>query len=157
MVKNMTQIIFVILFSLSFHLNAEEKLIDLGSLKDINGQVLKIEPSSEKVFLYFWAYWCPECEDKFTSFFPQNRGQIKIPVITVNTDSKENKVRGFIEKHNLSLPILMDSDKKIRKLASVNGVPGWALLTKQKDGRYIIAQAKTGFDEVEVKKALDIR
>ncbi len=156
MVNKISQFVVIISFLFSINLQAEEKLIDLASLKDINGQALKIEPATDKVFLYFWAYWCPECEDKFTNFFPQNLSKIKIPIITVNTDSKENKVRGFIEKHNLKLPILMDSDKQIRKLALINGVPGWTLLTKQKDGRYVIALSKTGFDESEVRKVLGL-
>ncbi len=157
MVKRVSQIVFLFLILVSSILSANEKIIDISNLKDINGQNLKLEAKSDKVFLYFWAYWCSDCEGKFTKFFPMSQGKIKIPIVTVNTDSKENKVRGFIEKHNITLPVLMDYDKSIRKLAAVNGVPGWALLKKQMDGRYLIVNSQTGFDESEVKKVLEIQ
>lgn len=157
MVTKVSQIVFLFLILVSSILSANEKNIDMFKLKDINGQILKIDAKSDKVFLYFWAYWCTECEGKFTNFFPLAQSKIKMPVVTVNTDSKENKVRGFIEKHNVTLPVLMDTDKSIRKLAGVNGVPGWALLKKQMDGRYLIVNSQTGFDESEVKKVLEVQ
>lgn len=147
--------IFILLFSLQ--LKAQNKIVDLSILKDIDGKAIVLDAKTEKVFLYFWAYWCPECEEKFTKFFPENIEKIKMPVLTINTDSKENKVRGFIEKHNVKLAVIMDSDKNFRKSAAVNGVPAWALLTKQKDGKYLITESKVGFETSEVKKILDLK
>lgn len=153
----MVKIILIFSMIWSLGLKAEIKLIDLSAYKDIDGKVLAIDPKSEKVFLYFWAYWCPDCEGKFTSFFPENVSQIKIPIITINTDSKESKTRGFIEKHKLTMPVVVDADKSIRKLAQVNGVPAWALLTRHKNGQYTITDSKVGFEESEVKKILGIK
>ncbi len=153
----MVKLFSIIALVFSLQLKAEDKIIDLGALKDIDGKVLVIDPKSEKVFLYFWAYWCPECEGKFTNFFPKYKDQFKFPIITVNTDSKENKTRGFIEKHKITMPVVVDLDKSIRKLASVNGVPAWAILQKQQDGKYKITESKVGFEESEVKKILDIK
>ena len=147
--------IFTLIFGLQ--LNAQDKIIDLATLKDIDGKALVIDQKSDKVLFYFWAYWCPDCEGKFTNFFPQHKDQIKMPIITINTDSKENKTRGFIEKHKIMLPVVVDLDKSIRKLAVVNGVPAWALLIKQKDGKYKITKSKVGFDESEVKKIMEIK
>ncbi len=153
----MVKFFSIIALTFSLQLKAEDKIIDLGTLKDIDGKVLVIDPKSEKVFLYFWAYWCPECEGKFTNFFSKYKEQFKFPIITINTDSKENKTRGFIEKHKITMPVVVDLDKSIRKLASVNGVPAWAILQKQKDGKYKIGESKVGFEESEVKKILDIK
>ncbi len=153
MVKYFTAL--VLFFSIQ--LNAQNKTIDLAVLKDIDGKAIVLDAKTEKVFLYYWAYWCPECEEKFTKFFPENIEKIKIPILTVNTDSKENKVRGFIEKHKIKLAVIMDLDKSLRKSASVNGVPGWALLIKQPNGQYLIQESKVGFEVSEVKKILDLK
>lgn len=156
MVKNIFKMSFVLFIFLCFQVQAQDKKIDLSLLKDLNNQNLKIDSKDTKVFLYFWAYWCPDCETKFTNFFPENLQKIKIPIITINTDSKENKTRGFIEKHKILLPVVIDKDKSLRKVCAVNGVPSWAILTRQPDGMYLVTDSKVGFDESEVKKILGI-
>lgn len=141
---------------LFFSLKSFAATLDLSNMKDLNGKPISIDEKQDKIFLYFWAYWCPDCEGKIKSYFPKNQDRIKIPVITINTDSKENKVRGFVEKNNMSLPVIMDMDKTIRKFTSINGVPGWALLAKEKTGLYKLISSQNGFDEAEVSKILNI-
>jgi peroxiredoxin len=153
----MVKIVLVISFIFGLQLKAEDKIIDLATYKDIDGKKITVDQKTEKVFLYFWAHWCPDCEGKFTGFFPKYKEQIKIPVITINTDSKENKVRGFIEKNKVKMPVIMDLDNSIRKLAGVNGVPAYAILIKQKDGKYKITESKVGLDESDLMKALDLK
>ncbi len=147
----------IFLISLLFTISGWAGSLDLAKIKDINGQALSLKTSSDQVFLYFWAYWCPDCETKFKTFFPKYKDSIAASVITINTDSKENKVRGFIEKNKINLPVVMDTEKIFRKWAAVNAVPGWAVLQKEANGEYKLLSSQNGFDEDQVKKVLNLK
>ncbi len=145
-------VIFLLFMSFQCFANT----IDIKNLKDIDQKKVELTGNENKLFLYFWAYWCPECEGKIKKFFPENMNKTKIQIITVNTDSKENKVRNFIEKHQMKMTVVMDTEKSLRRAAQVNGVPAWAILSK-KDDRWIVEKSKVGFDEDEVRKVLEIK
>jgi peroxiredoxin len=152
----MGQLIYLAVFLiLSLRANAES--ISLKDYKNMNNELVKIEDNQEEVFLYFWAYWCPTCEDKLNNFFPKNKLAFKIPVITINTDSKIKKVSSFIEKHKIELQVILDSDKVIQRFSKVNGVPAWAHLKKNNEGKFELLDSATGFDEIKVKKILGVK
>lgn len=142
----------IILLLICFSLNSFSQEINLNSYKEIKGKDISSLIQSDRLFLYFWAHWCTECEGKFKTYFPEITKKSSLPILTVNTDSKESKALSFIEKFSVSLPVIMDTQKELRKVVQVSGVPAWALLKKKTNGVYQIVSSKIGFDEAEVNK-----
>lgn len=62
------------------------------------------------VVLNFWATWCAPCVAEMPSLERLHRalGPEGLVVVTVSTDEDEDRLREFVEHHELTLPILLD-------------------------------------------------
>lgn len=72
--------------------------VDLAALR---GQV---------VVLNFWATWCAPCVAEMPSLERLHRalGPEGLAVVTVSVDEDEAQLRAFVERHSLTLPVLID-------------------------------------------------
>ena len=82
------------------------------SLKDYQGQ---------PVLLHFWAPWCPICRFENSNIDAVAKDY---PVITVSTwtESKE-EIHDYINKHNLTFPVVYDKNYELARDYSVKAVP----------------------------------
>ena len=75
-------------------------------LSDLRGKV---------VLLNFWATWCKPCEDEMPSMerlSQQLKGQPFV-LLAVSVDDDAAAVKAFVERLGLTLPVLLDPDKKV--------------------------------------------
>ena len=96
------------------------------SLIDLDGQAHLLSDYLGKVILVsFWATWCPECIFEMPSLealsntLPENQ----FIILAISVDEKKNLVRPFVERHNLTFPVLLDHDFKAYKKWPVLGLP----------------------------------
>lgn len=86
---------------------------DLGELK---GRV---------VLVNFWATWCEPCREEMPSI-ERLRAKLRgrpFEVITVNHGEGAEKIRDFMRKQRLSLPVLLDPEKESARAWGAGGLP----------------------------------
>lgn len=89
------------------------------------------------VFLNFWATWCKPCEREMPYIDNQYK-QFKdegVQVLAVDVSESELVVNKFIERHNLSIPVMIDHDGSVQGAYGINPLPITFLIDK--DGNVV--------------------
>ena len=162
---------FFIIFYASLTLGAENVL--QGSLKPSSDSLIEINSEyvnhlrpllnaskisdESKLFLYFWATWCPDCRDKLThgTLVDLQKEFPKISVITVNSDSDEMRGKTFSENEKIGLPVFRDEEKSLTKSLKIFALPSWAILEKSSEGKWIVRMHSTGSDLADIRSELN--
>lgn len=97
------------------------------SVRDIHGNRVHLEDFKGKViFLNFWATWCEPCKEELPSMqrLYESMKNKNFEILAVSIDrGNEDRVRKYVKEYNLTFPVLLDPDQKIRKKYFVLGLP----------------------------------
>jgi len=95
------------------------------TLPDILGKTWTLKQLKGKVVLVnFWATWCPPCRKEIPDLeLLYTRFKDKGFVVLGITDEKPAVVTPFVTKNAMSYPILLDSNRTVNQLFSVQGIP----------------------------------
>ena len=118
------------------------------TLFDIDGNEVSISDfRGKKVFLNFWATWCPPCKEEMPDMqlFHKQEEENDIVVIAVNIGESKSKVKDFIDSKGYEFITLLDSEKEIAKLYNVNAIPTTFFIGRQGE----IIKSKRGGMELE--------
>ncbi|MDY0405671.1 thiol-disulfide oxidoreductase ResA [Virgibacillus sp. 179-BFC.A HS] len=77
------------------------------------------------VMLNFWATYCKPCEKEMPymqKLYPKYKDK-GVEIITVNLDSNKLVVDRFINKFNLTFPVLADRQDQVRELYNIVPIP----------------------------------
>jgi len=149
------KLIFSILFVCSSLASARgDGIVSLDQLKPLAGADAKIE--TQKVFVYFWASWCPECREKFAdgALSALQKDFPKTKIVTINADRTEERGKAFVEAEKISFPVYRDDSKALTKSLKIFGVPGWAVLNRNPNGQWSVQKSATGADLAEIRSEL---
>ncbi|NIS60488.1 MAG: redoxin domain-containing protein [Proteobacteria bacterium] len=113
----------------------DEKLMAPSfTLKDLNGQEMKLEDQRGKIiFLNFWATWCPPCRDEMPSMeklYTEFKGR-DFTMLAVDLQEGAKKVKAFKERFKLNFPILLDSDGEVALKYGVFSIPTTYLIDRE--------------------------
>jgi len=76
------------------------------------------------VVLNFWATWCEPCRDELPSLERLQRARTgKIDVITVNFGEQPERIKAFLDREFVELPVVLDRDKDAAGRWKVGGLP----------------------------------
>ena len=79
----------------------------------LNGEKFKLsELKGKPIVLNFWATWCPPCRREMP-LLQKLHDEGKIIVVGVNLQEDKKTINEFIEKLNITFPIVLDKDKSI--------------------------------------------
>jgi len=133
------------------------------TLRNLKGNLEGLDDHSGKVIVInFWATWCVPCVKEMPSFetlYRRYRSQ-GLTLLAVSLDKGSSSiVQEFVDKHNLSFPVLLDSegiaeklypsftipftfviDKKGRVAARVDGARDWESSETFKAIEYLLNQ-----------------
>lgn len=112
-------------------------------LKDLNDQTVRLSDYRGKgVFLNFWGTYCPPCEKEMPYMENQYERfkELGVEILAVNVDEPELAVSKFVERHELSFPIPMDSKGAVMDAYGISPLPTTFLI----DENGIVIQRLTG-------------
>jgi peroxiredoxin len=130
------------------------------SLEDLKGRRVKLSSHKGKVLVVsFWATWCVPCKQELKQLSKLRKKLEKkgFEVLAISVDGPETSsgVRGFVKRHRLEMPVLVDRDGSFSAFVNPRGSTPFSLLV-DRSGR--VAWTHEGFakgDEVVLKKHVE--
>ncbi len=128
----------IILLLLCFSLDTPARTLEKDfTLQTPEGDSIQLRTLLQKgpVLLDFWATWCKPClkslprlDDLYREYREQG-----FSVLAVNVDGPRSlaKVNPMIHSLDLSVPVVLDTDRKVVRLYQISGFPTSILLNSQ--------------------------
>ncbi len=113
----------------------------------MNGESFQLsEQRGNVVLMNIWATWCGPCADEmpdFVDLYEKYRDQ-GLMVLGVSIDEQgRSVVKPFMEKFNVTYPIVIDDGTIMDKYGPTMGIPTTYIIDKQGDLRYFSVGALT--------------
>ena len=129
------------------------------SLKDVNGQVIKLSDFKNKVVIIdFWATWCPPCRQEiphFIDLYSQYKGR-GLEIIGIALDQGgEKAVKEFAAANKINYTVLLGNNEVSDLYGGIEAIPTTFILDKDANIRkkYIGYTDKKVF-ETDIKELL---
>lgn len=106
--------------------NIELKKAPDFTLTDLNGKEVKLsELKGKKVFLNFWATWCPPCRGEMPDIekIYQDTKDSDLVIIAVELGEPINTVKSFINKNKYHFKVLLDLDQSVGATYHISAIP----------------------------------
>jgi|SRR5699024_8610244 len=124
-----------VVFALVSNLNKDNEIYKVGDeapdfeLLQVNenNQLESIQLSDlegKGVMLNFWATYCKPCEEEMPymqSLYPEYEDEIEI--VAVSLDASDLVIHQFIDKYDLTFPVLHDTKSEVMDLYNVGPIP----------------------------------
>jgi thiol-disulfide isomerase/thioredoxin len=113
------------------------KAIDF-KLKDLKGNDVSLSDfKGKKVFLNFWATWCPPCRKEMPEMeaYYQKIKDSDVVMLVVNLGENKSTVENFIKDNKYNFPVLLDTDNKAAVDYRIASIPTSFFIDK--DGNII--------------------
>ncbi len=128
-IKESSKIASTIIGSDSYKIAAIDfKLTDLSG-KDVSLSDFK----GKKIFLNFWASWCPPCKAEMPDI-EKLYGQTKdsdLIILAVNIGEDSKTVKSFIDNNKYNFTILLDSNQSIAAEYNITAIPTSFFIDKE--------------------------
>ena len=109
------------------------------TLADLDGRSVSLATlRGQTVLVYFWATWCPYCQKELPATVQELARRYRdrqLVVLAVNIEEGRDKVRAWVKKHSLTVPVLLDTDGEISGAYRVTATPTAVLVDR--DGRTV--------------------
>jgi peroxiredoxin len=95
-------------------------------LKDLNGQELSLSDlKGKKVFLNFWATWCPPCKAEMPEIekLYQETKDSDLVIVAVEIGEPLDTVKPFIHNNKYNFKVLLDSDQSVATKYNITSIP----------------------------------
>jgi cytochrome c biogenesis protein CcmG/thiol:disulfide interchange protein DsbE len=98
------------------------------SAQTLGGEIIHLSDlRGRPVILNLWASWCPPCREEMPvlqKIFTENqeKGLAVLGLNLTSQDSREN-ADAFVQKNNLTFPVLLDPDGDISRLFRIQALP----------------------------------
>jgi len=122
-------------------------------VETIDGKKVKLSDyRGKKVFLNFWATWCPPCKAEMPhmqSFYKEKPENVE--VLAVNLEESASKAKDFADQYRLDFPVLLDRSGAVAEIYDIYTIPTTYVLNE--DGT--VHQKVIGpMDEAMMKKLI---
>ena len=111
----------------------QEKPAPEFHLKNLDGQIVSLSDFRGKpVLINFWASWCQPCREEMPylqQVYDEWTGK-GLVLLTIDIGETPAAINKFLAENNLSLPVLLDSDKQVGQEYGITGIPETFLIDK---------------------------
>ena len=101
------------------------KAIDF-KLKTLDGKEFSLSDlKGKKVFLNFWATWCPPCKAEMPEIekLYQETKDSDLVIVAVEIGEPLSTVKSFIDSNNYSFKVLLDSNQSVASKYNIASIP----------------------------------
>jgi len=96
------------------------------TLQNLDGQSISLNDLKGKpVLVNFWATWCGPCVSEMP-YIQEIYGEWSgkgLVVLAINIGDSSSEAEQFLQNHNLSLPVLLDTNKAVARRYNIRGIP----------------------------------
>ena len=98
------------------------------TLNTIDGEIIKLSNlRGQAVLINLWATWCPPCRaempDMQHAYEHYNEQGFSILAINATNQDSLSAVKDFVSEHELSFPILLDTQGDVSRLYQLRSLP----------------------------------
>lgn len=96
------------------------------TLTDLEGNKVSLKDfRGKKVYLNFWATWCPPCRQEMPDLEKIHRKykDKDLVVLAVNIGENKATVEDYIKSSNLTFTVLLDTDQRVAAEYRINSIP----------------------------------
>lgn len=96
------------------------------SLETLEGEILSLSQfKGKKVFLNFWATWCPPCRAEMPDIqkFSEDENVVVLAINLTHTEDSLVTVNDFIEDGGFTFPVLIDKNGEVAEQFRVVAYP----------------------------------
>jgi peroxiredoxin len=94
-------------------------------VETMDGEKVKLSDyRGKKVFLNFWATWCPPCKAEMPymqSFYEEKPENVE--VLAVNLEESASKAKDFADQYGLTFPVLLDHSGAVAEVYDIYTIP----------------------------------
>lgn len=101
------------------------------TISDLEGKQVSLSDFAGKpVILFFWAVWCPFCTEELPHLQKQytNIKAKGIEVLAIDINDSSERLKKFLSRNNITLPVLMDEKNRVSTAYQVIGIPTYVLI-----------------------------
>ncbi|MGH4121112.1 TlpA family protein disulfide reductase [Clostridium sp.] len=121
-------------------------------LKDLNGKEVSLSDfKGKKVFLNFWASWCPPCKAEMPDIekvYNETKDS-DLVILAINVGESRDAAKSFIDDNKFSFKVLLDSDENTSNQYKLTGYPTSYFIDTEGN----IVSTKIGYMTLEEMKA----
>ncbi len=93
-------------------------------LSKMNGDEIALSSlRGQKVFLNFWASWCPPCQAEMPDIQKLYKEDNNIAILAVNIKEQNKTVINYMFSNNYTFPVAMDKTGQVANNYLVRGIP----------------------------------
>ena len=96
------------------------------TLQNLDGDKVSLSDyKGKKVFLNFWATWCPPCKAEMPDMqevYEETKNN-DIVILAVNIGDSQKDVKQFIDERGFEFPVLLDLDQQVAKVYDITAIP----------------------------------
>jgi thiol-disulfide isomerase/thioredoxin len=96
------------------------------TLEDLQGNKVTLsELKGKKVYLNFWATWCPPCKQEMPDIekLYQETKDSDLVILAIDIGEDKKTVHDFIAKNNYNFTVLLDTEGTAAQLYQITGIP----------------------------------
>lgn len=103
-------------------------------LPSLEGRKIKLADFRGKIiFINFWATWCIPCKTEMASMeklYQRFKGT-DFKMLAISVDKDISAIKPYLEKYNLTFPVLLDPENLVKKKYKTVGLPETYLVDKR--------------------------
>ncbi|PSL50995.1 peroxiredoxin [Salsuginibacillus halophilus] len=116
------------------------------ALHNMEGERVELaDYEGQGVFLNFWGTFCPPCEREMP--YMENQYQAYqdegVEILAVNVGESRLTIDRFVDRHNLTFPVLMDEGEDVKDHYGIRPLPTTFLINEDQEVERIITGGMT--------------